>query len=179
MKKYFFIATMILLASNAMSQGTLVSLTGGYASANIEESDTKGTGWRINGNYEFNYMGGKFSHGVSFGYINLKASANNIDYTINSFPLYYAPKFTFGQDKLKVFLKGALGMQYAGLKRAGTTTTYKDDDFGFYGGGGAGLNYFIKENLFLTAEYEIAWVTNSFYKDGWISSIGGGIGYRF
>jgi len=179
MKKSIFISLMILFSVNAMSQGTLVSVTGGYASANIEESDTKGTGFRINGNYEFIYMGGKFSHGLALGYINLKASENNIDYTINSLPLYYAPKVTFGQDKLKVFLKGALGMQYASIKRAGTTTTFNDKDFGFYGGGGTGLMYFVKENIFLSAEYEIAWVTNSFYKDGWISSVSAGIGFKF
>jgi hypothetical protein len=28
-------------------------------------------------------------------------------------------------------------------------------------------------------EYEIAWASNNFYKDGWINSAMGGIGFRF
>jgi hypothetical protein len=38
---------------------------------------------------------------------------------------------------------------------------------------------FLKENFFINAEYEIAWASNSYYKDGWINSAMGGIGFRF
>ena len=57
----------------AFSQENMVTLSGGYSFANIEDTDVKGTGYRINGLYELNPMEGKFAHGISFGYIGLKA----------------------------------------------------------------------------------------------------------
>jgi hypothetical protein len=182
MKKNILILFLILLSFKALSQENIVTLSGGYSFANIEDTDAKGTGFRINGLYELNPMSGNFAHGISFGYIGLSGSegvgSQTIDYTINSFPLYYAPKYMFGSDKFKGFIKGALGMQFAGLKREGFISA-SDNDVGFYGGGGAGIMLFIKENIFVNAEYEIAWASNSWYKDGWISTAGAGIGFRF
>jgi len=39
--------------------------------------------------------------------------------------------------------------------------------------------FFLKENIFINAEYEIAWASNFGYKDGWINTAGGGIGFKF
>lgn len=80
----------------AISQENMVTVSGGYSFASIEDTHIKGTGFRINGLYEFNPNGGMFAHGVSFGYIGLTASdgvgSQTINYTINSFPLYYSAK---------------------------------------------------------------------------------------
>jgi hypothetical protein len=182
MKKYILLTSLILLSMKALSQENQVTISGGYSFAKIEDTDIKGTGYRINGLYEFNPGGGKFVHGFSFGYISLSASegigAQTIDYKINSFPLYYAPKVLFGSDKIKAFIKGVLGMQFAGLKKEGLVSL-SDNDFGFYGGGGAGIMIFIKENIFINGEYEIAWASNSWYKDGWMNTAMGGIGFKF
>jgi hypothetical protein len=182
MKKNILFSVLILLSIRAFSQENMVTLSGGYAFANIEDSDEKGAGWRINGLYEFNTAGGNFAHGVSFGYISLSATegigSQTIDTKINSFPIYYAPKFMFGSDKLKAFAKGALGLQIANLKREGAISL-TDNDMGFYGGGGAGIMFFIKANIFINIEYEIAWASNSSYKDGWMNSAMGGIGVKF
>jgi hypothetical protein len=182
MKKYLLITALILLSLKAISQENMVTVSGGYAFANIENTSTKATGWRINGLYEFNPMGSKFVHGISFGYISLSSSEitgqQTVKSSVYSLPLYYAPKVMFGSDKFKVFIKGAIGMQFAGLKREALITV-TDSDFGFYGGGGAGIMLFLKENIFINGEYEIAWASNSSYKDGWISTAGGGIGFKF
>jgi opacity protein-like surface antigen len=91
---------------------------------------------------------------------------------------YYADKVMFGSDKIKVFLKGALGMQIAGLKREGLVDI-DDSDFGFFGGGGAGVMVFLKENIFINVEYEIARTSNSWYNDGRMNSAMAGIGFKF
>jgi hypothetical protein len=182
MKKNILIICLALFSFKAFSQENMMTFSGGYASANIEDTDTKGTGFRISGLYEFNPVGGKFAHGVSFGYINLKASETVLqqttDYTINSFPIYYAPKVLFGSEKFKGFVNGAIGAQFAGFKSEGILSL-SDNDFGFYGGGGAGIMIFLKENVFINGEYQIAWASNNWYKDGWISTINGGIGFKF
>lgn len=182
MKKNIFTTILILLSMQVISQENMATLSGGYSFANIEDTDVKGTGWRLNGLYEFNPQAGILVHGISFGYIHLGASedigSQTITRTINSFPIYYAPKVMFGTDKIKAFVKGAVGMQFAGLKREGLVD-FNDFDFGFYGGGGGGIMIFLKENIFFNAEYEIAWASNSWYKDGWMNSAMGGIGFRF
>ena len=182
MKKNILITFLILVSIKAISQENIVTLSGGYSFANIEDTDVKGTGWRINGLYEMNPMGGMLAHGISVGYINLTATESvaqqTVTNTIGSLPVYYAQKVMFGNDKFKGFVKGALGFQYSWLKRE-ALVTIKDSDFGFYGGGGAGIMIFLKENIFLNGEYEIAWASNSSYKDGWISTVSGGIGFKF
>jgi len=182
MKTKWIIFCLLFVSVSALSQENAITLSGGYAFANIEDADEKGTGWRINGLYEFNMMGGRFAHGVAAGYIGISATdeegLQTTESHINSFPVYYAPKFMFGNEKVKGFAKGALGFQIAGLKREGLVTV-DDTDMGFYGGGGAGLMFFLKENIFLNAEYEIAWASNSFYKDGWMNAAMIGIGFKF
>jgi hypothetical protein len=166
----------------SISQENAVTLSGGYSFATIEDTDIKGTGFRINGLYEFNPNVGILAHGFSVGYIGLKAeeTVGQVEqkYTINSFPVYYAPKVMFGSEKVKAFAKGALGVQFAGLEREGAVNL-SDHDFGFYGGGGAGVMFFMKSNIFIYAEYEIAWASNSWYNDGWVNTAMAGIGYRF
>lgn len=182
MKKNILISVLILLSIRAFSQENMVTISGGYAFANIEDSDDKGTGWRINGLYEFNKAGGMFAHGVSFGYISLSATdgvgLQTIETKINSFPIYYAPKLMFGSDKVKAFVKGAIGMQIAHLKREGAISL-TDNDIGLYLGGGAGIMFFIKENIFINVEYEIAWASNSSYNDSAMNTAMGGIGFKF
>jgi hypothetical protein len=182
MKKHIFIAVLVLFSVKAFSQENIVTLSGGYSFATIEDTDIKATGFRINGLYEFNPNSGMVAHGFSVGYIGLTAEETVgqavTTYTINSFPIYYAPKVMFGSEKIKAFIKGALGTQISGLKREGAVSL-SDNDFGFYGGGGAGVMLFIKSNIFINAEYEIAWASNSWYNDGWINSATGGIGFKF
>jgi opacity protein-like surface antigen len=182
MKHIFICIIGILLSLQAYTQQNMLTASGGYSFATIEDTDHKATGWRINGLYEFNPILGMFAHGVSFGYINVTASymdmQTNVESKISSIPIYYAPKVMFGNDKIKGFIKGALGMQFSFLKRT-ALVELTDNDFGFYGGGGAGLMFNVTETVFINAEYEIAWLSNSYYKDGWMNTAMGGIGIRF
>jgi hypothetical protein len=182
MKKSIFVLFLILASVKAQSQENMVTFSGGYAFANVADIDLNGTGWKVNGLYEFNPSGSKFAHGFSFGYITVSATEGTgtdyIKYTVNSLPICYAPKWLFGSEKIKGFVKGALGMQFAAVKREGMSNL-DDNDFGFYGGIGVGGLFFLKENIFINIEYELAYVTNAWYKDKMMNTVGGGIGFRF
>jgi opacity protein-like surface antigen len=52
-------------------------------------------------------------------------------------------------------------------------------DTGFYGGIGAGGMLFLKENIFLNLEYEWAYLSNSWYSDGFLNTAQLGIGFKF
>ena len=182
MKKLILITFLIALSLKGISQENMFTLGGGYSFANIQDTETQGTGWRINGLYEFNPSGGMFAHGISLGYVSITATegtgALTVENKIHSVPIYYAPKLLLGKNKIKGFVKGAIGLQFAGLDRTGFIEV-SDSDMGFYGGGGAGIMVFLKENIFINAEYEIAWVSNSAFSDGWMNTAGGGIGFKF
>ncbi|MFN8255906.1 MAG: outer membrane beta-barrel protein [Bacteroidales bacterium] len=183
MKKNFLVVIMLLIFIKLSAQENAFTISGGYSFANIEDSDEKGTGFRINGLYEYIPHAGNFAHGFAISYIGLSAEgtlfAEPVTYKINSWPFYYAPKFMFGTEKFKGYIKGVLGTQFASFKREGNLTTLEDHDFGFYGGGGGGIKLILGDKLFIHAEYEIAWASNAWYGDGWINSAMGGIGIQF
>lgn len=182
MKLNILTLAFISVVSFAWSQENMLSLSGGYAFANIEDFSEQATGWRINGTYDFNPQSGKFAHGLVIGYSSIQASDKSgvieTTGTISSLPVFYAPKLFFGESNVKLFVKGALGTQFAWLKREGAIVL-TDNDVGFYTGGGAGLKIDLGEKLFINAEYEIAWVSNSFYDNGWLNNALFGIGFKF
>jgi hypothetical protein len=82
-------------------------------------------------------------------------------------------------EKFKIFLKGALGMQFAKIMTDGPAIAAEATDAGFYGGVGAGGLLFLNEKLFLNLEYEWAYMSNSYYKDGFMNTAQLGIGFKF
>jgi hypothetical protein len=163
----------------------MVTLSGGYSWANLDEIDAKATGFRINGLFEYNPNEGKVAHGVSVGYIGLNATDDSfssieaVKYKLTNWPVYYAPKVIFGKDKFKAFIKGAVGIHISKYKRTGYLGELSSSDMGFYGGLGAGVLISLGENLFINAEYEWAYLSNYYYQGGFINSAMGGIGMRF
>ena len=182
MKRILFISMILLLACTvAWCQESMVSVSGGYAFANLADTETDATGCALKGLYEFNPQGGKLAHGISFGFISTSAvgSLDDAEYTLHNWPLYYAPKFMFGKEKIKGFVKGAMGLHFSNYKRTGGAGDVETNDTGFFGGASAGIMFFIKENIFINAEYEWAYMSNSFYRNGMMNSAMGGLGIRF
>jgi hypothetical protein len=179
MKKIILFTLFLSVVSNAFSQQNLGIVSGGYSFAKVKDTDVKVSGWRINGTYEFNPYNQKWSYGLSAGYLKLRGSTADRDYDISSIPVYFAPKYTTGNNKLKGFVKLGFGIQLSDMEMTGTSSVLSDHDYGFVGGGGAGFMYLFSEKFFLTAEYEIMWLSNSFYSDGWLNTISGGLGMKF
>ena len=183
MKKISILMAALLLAAFSYAQENLMTLSGGYVFTNLEETDVNANGWRINGLYEFNPQGGKMAHGLSFGYASVTAESGtglgNTTYDIGTIPIYYAPKFLFGSDQFKGFVKGAVGVHFSNIKREGVLGSLKSDDFGFNIGGGVGAMYFFNEKLFTNFEYELLWQSNNYYRDGLQNTAALGIGMKF
>jgi hypothetical protein len=183
MKRTLIFTMLILASATAWSQESMVTLSGGYVFANFEDGDTDATGWRINGSFEFNPQQGKFAHGLSVGYISTSADyayqTRTVENKVSSWPIYYAPKILFGGGSAKGFIKGALGVQFSKLKRSGALGDLETNDTGFYGGASAGFMKTFGEKIFINLEYEWAYLSNSYYKDGFMNSIMAGVGMKF
>lgn len=177
-----FLGLLSFAVLTGWSQENMGSLYGGYAFTNLEGTDTNATGYRISGLYEFNPNEGMLSHGLAFGYISTSADSVGVqgaEFKLNNWPIYYAPKLMFGKGKIKLFIRGALGIHFSSYKHIAAAGDIKTNDVGFYGGAAAGVMFFIKENIFLNAEYEWAYLSNSLYTDGFINTANFGLGFKF
>lgn len=183
MKKLMLISVLIATLGFAQAQENKFSLNGGYVFTNIEDADDNAGGWRLNALYEFNPGAGIFSHGFATGFMTSSAEQTSGvkqgEYKINTWPIYYAPKVTLGKGKLKGVVKGALGTHVSTLKHTGTLAEVKTTDMGFYGGASAGFTVDFTDKVFLNADYEWAYLSNSSYRDGFVNSIMAGIGINF
>jgi hypothetical protein len=184
MKRSLIIVAFAIISISAWSQENRFTLSGGYAFANPEEFDFDLTGFRINGLYEYAPGNGKIAHGLSIGYIGTKGDnagvgSQSIEYKVNSWPIYYAPKFMLGSGSAQGFIKGALGMQFSGLERTGSIGEVSTNDFGFYGGASVGFMKSFGEKMFINLEYEWAYLSNSYYKDGFMNTAMLGVGFKF
>lgn len=176
------VLTMLVGSTMAAAQENMVTIGGGYSFARIKESDGGTSGWRINALFEYNPNAGNIAHGVSVGHIDTRAEitgAQGAEYKLTSTPIYYAPKMLFGNEKVKGFVKGALGMHFSSYQREGALGDLSSNDAGFYGALGAGGMLFLSKKAFLSAEYEWAYLSNTYYKSGFMNSAVLGIGFRF
>ncbi len=181
-RNLFFAFIAVLSFYGATAQENRFIIGGGYAFANIEDTDVRATGYRINGLFEYNPNEGSWAHGFSIGYIGLSGSTDNIqsaEYKTNSWPIYYAPKVMFGKNSFKAYMKGALGMHFSNYKRTGSAADVKVNDIGFYGGLSAGLSKDLGESAFLVLDYEWAYLSNSYLNDGFLNTINLGLGFKF
>lgn len=182
------ILLLLLLGSFSLAKGQYSSfnLSGGYAFANIENTDEGVTGFRIDANFGYHPILGKVMHGFTVSYVNTSVEVIESDqgqpiqskYQITSWPIIYAPKLVFGEKSFKPFISAALGMQFSTFKHTGTLAEVKSTDAGFYGGAGAGVMKDFGENIFVNLEYQWAYCSNSFYRDGFLNSVMLGVGYK-
>ena len=185
MKKILILSVVVVVWNAAMAQETNFTIKGGYVMTNLQEYEESTRGWRIDGVLEFVPYTINLSHGVSFGYMHTKGTADEGSIDETKFkawhlPLYYVPKYTFGDKAVRPFIKGAIGTHISGYKREGPLgAQIKTSDLGFYGGLGAGLSIDISQEIYLNLEYEWAYLSNSWYSNGFINSIGMGLAFRF
>lgn len=183
MKKTLAIIILATSTLIAYSQENMITLSGGYAFANIEEADADGTGWRINALYEFAPMNGKVAHGFSVGYVSLSGEGgvgqDKTQYDVGTWPIYYAPKLFIGEGKIQGFIKGAIGWQFSKISNNNPLIIIDANDSGFTAGAGAGFMYSVSDKVFLNAEYEFLWLQNSFFRDGYLNTASIGLGIKF
>ncbi len=182
MKNTLVISLLLFFSVVARAQENWITASGGYAFVNLEDSDEKLNGWRINLSYEKNAFEGKMANGVTLGYIATEGSFGSgltqRDYKLNTWPLYYVPKYLIGSGSIKGFIKGAIGLHFSNYTKTETLIIKEDKGVGFYGGLGAGAMLDINM-IFISLEYEWAYASSTFYIDGFMNSANFGIGVKF
>ena len=184
MKRLILLCMGISILFSAKAQETNFTLKGGYAFANIEGKEESSSGWRLTGTFEYVPYTTNLSHGFTFGYVGTSSTIGDetgIDSDIKAhhFPIYYIPKYTFGDKAVRPFVKGALGFHISSYDVQNGIDVAAGGDGGFYGGLGAGFSAKVGETILINLEYEWAYLSNSWYSNGFINSIELGLGFRF
>lgn len=191
MLRYILFFLAICLSSLALAEETgtaavkdkFLTISYGDVSTDIEEADADTSGWRLNLSYESGAKNGNVLHGFVIGYIETTAdvttAAQTSSYKLESLPVYYAPKLLFGKSAFKGFLKGAIGMHFSDYTRTGSLGDIDTQDTGLYAGASLGAMYTFNEKVLINAEYEWAYLSNSYYRDEEVQSAMLGLGFRF
>jgi opacity protein-like surface antigen len=179
MKKIILIALLMFPLTMVIAQENRVRISGGWTTANIQDSDLSGNGWNISANYEIIPTGTMVAYGLTIGYMSVSAEENGVKYTVNALPIYFHPRLYFSEGKLRPFLQGALGFQLSDQKREGPGVSFTAKDSGLNFSGGVGAIYMVNEKVFLNLEYELMYLANSFYRDDLTNSFKIGLGFRF
>jgi hypothetical protein len=61
----------------------------------------------------------------------------------------------------------------------GTRRDIKNWDHGFVVGGGAGVNQYLSQTVYIIVAYDIKWLQNSYYNNGLLHTFGAGLGFQF
>ena len=190
MLRYILLILAICLSSLAVAEETssaaakdkFMTISYGDISTDIEDTDTDASGWRLNLSFEHGARNGNVLHGFAIGYIDSSAdvttAAQTSSYKLESLPIYYAPKLLFGKSAFKGFLKGAIGIHFSDYERTGALGSVESQDTGLYAGASLGAMYAFNEKVFINAEYEWAYLSNSYYRDGELQSVMLGLGFR-
>ena len=169
--------------STAAAKDKFLTISYGDVSTDIEDTDSDTSGWRLNLSYESGAKNGNVLHGFAFGYIETTADvttpAQTSSYKLKSLPIYYAPKLLFGKSAFKGFIKGAIGIHFSDYTRTGALGDADTQDTGLYAGASLGAMYTFNEKVFINAEYELAYLSNSYYRDEEVQSAMLGLGFRF
>ena len=190
MLRYILLILAICLSSLAVAEETssaaakdkFMTISYGDISTDIEDTDTDASGWRLNLSFEHGARNGNVLHGFAIGYIDSSAdvttAAQTSSYKLESLPIYYAPKLLFGKSAFKGFLKGAIGIHFSDYERTGALGSVESQDTGLFAGASLGAMYAFNEKVFINAEYEWAYLSNSYYRDGELQSVMVGLGFR-
>lgn len=181
MKKILFIAIILCFTVSVWSQQNMATLSYGYAFGNIQEIDIDLEGYRVNALFEFNPQEGAVAHGLSIGYVYTKGTdaSGLFDLKVRTWPVFYAPKYMFGNEKFKGFVKGAIGMHFAKYMTEGILFATETNQAGIYAGAGAGAMYNFNKSVFLNLEYEWAFMGNTGDEDIFMNTASLGLGFRF
>jgi opacity protein-like surface antigen len=183
MKILVTILSLFFLSLSLHAQENSLALFGGYSFSTGSVSTSQPTGWKINALYEFTPNSSSWSVGGAVGYISLSGSSTNLvtssSFKVQTVPISLVPKFSFGSESFKGYLRGIIGSAITTTTYTGSVVGTSDNQWGMSFGFGAGATYFLNEKMFLSADYEWLRISNIYDDAGAINSASVGIGMKF
>jgi len=159
----------------------------GFVSVSPEYSENELTGNSFNFWYEITDFNGNLAGGVSVGYMStstdsvtnsgqIKNKINSASYDV--IPIMFYGRYLFGPEKFRGYIGAGIGIQFSTANFYSQDVQIKASDSGLLIGGIIGANYFISEKMLINANFNINWLSNSFFQNGTASNFAIGIGFQ-
>jgi len=192
--KYLFLFFLIILFSLNPLQAQhkagsrLLILNVGFTAASPEDNDNDLNGNTFSLNYESSNLEGNLAGGVSISYLTTSADSvdaggntvsrlNSVSYRV--FPIILYGRYMFGTDQIKGYIGAGIGIQFSNASFYTNNIQADGQDSGITIGGMAGVNYFFNDKIFVNGNYNLSWLSNSFYQDGIVQNFTVGLGFQF
>jgi outer membrane protein W len=193
MKRFSVILFMLLLSLNlAQAQhkagSSLLMLNVGFTTATPEDNNYDLSGNTFTLSYEASNFEGDLAGGISIGYVITSSDStissgkpvnrvNTVSYEVLPIVLY--GRYMFGSDQLKGYIGAGLGIQFSNARFITNNVQVEAKDSGLMIGGMVGVNYFFNDKIFINGNYNLSWLSNSYYKDGMAQNFTVGLGFQF
>jgi len=180
MKKLLLSITLMITSGGLFAQENIILLQGGPASGNGSASPT---GYRIAAAWEFQPAGEWWTMGASLGMVKLSASQTILSSTstfdVTTIPICFVSRLTFGGEKVKAFVRGQLGTHISTISYSGSISLASESQWGMAAGISPGVMFWVSPKVFLGADYEWLWISNTFENSGSVGIASGSLGLKF
>jgi hypothetical protein len=156
-----------------------LAFSGGWSLMNIEESSNSVNGFEIGGHFEHTSINGKWAFGAALSFVRVTDDVGSDRALYSSTPFTFQTKYLFGSLDTKGFIKANLGIHSSKVEWNGTRRDIKNWDHGFVVGGGAGVNQYLSQTVYIIVAYDIKWLQNSYYNNGLLHTFSAGLGFQF
>lgn len=174
---------LFLFTAETEAQEVKFGLGAGQGLVKGEQSKARVAGMRYHGFYEYQPYRSFLSFGFSASHLqtnaNFQRNEQEFNEQIRLIPVAFVPKLMFSENDSKAFVKGMIGAQHLRSVTTSSTSNRKLQEFGFYGGLGAGVELGITSFLFAVIEYELGFVGSRLVNNPMIHSGQVALGIKF
>lgn len=184
MRGFFLSCLLCLLSVNLLlAQEVKFGVGAGQSLIKGEQSKERVAGIRYNAMYEFQPYRSPLAFGFSASFLQSDAPYTRPNGEFNEqmrvIPVAFVPKLMFSEYDSKAFVKAMIGGQQTRSVITGDNFNRTNQEFGFYGGIGAGIELGITSFLFTVLEYELGVVGSRLLNSPVIHSAQIAIGVKF
>ncbi|UJP63783.1 outer membrane beta-barrel protein [Mongoliitalea daihaiensis] len=178
-----FAVLFFLLAIQAQAQEVKFGLGVGQALIKGEQSKERVAGIRYHALYEYQPYRSPIAFGFTASLMESDAAYTRPNGEFNErmriIPVAFAPKLMFSEYDSKAFVKAMIGAQQTRSTVTADNFNRQRQEYGFYGGVGAGVELGITSFLFAILEYELSVVGSRLVNNPVIHSAQVAIGIKF
>lgn len=174
---------LFLFTSETKAQEVKFGFGAGQGLVKGEQSKERVAGIRYHAFYDYQPYRSFLSFGFSASHLqtntNFQRNQQDFNEQIRLIPVAFVPKLMLSENDSKAFVKGMIGAQHIRSVTTSSSSSRKLQEFGFYGGLGAGVELAINSFLFTVIEYELGFVGSRLVNNPMIHSGQVALGIKF
>ena len=168
-----FCAAVLLLSSLAFAQfkpgSTLITINAGPSFIEAKDSGKSLNTFAVSVSVDKSGSEKPLAGSIYCAYIRGQEDVDGIfvdHINYRTMPLIFEGKYLFGSPIVKAYANAGAGLQFSQIDKYIGKDRFVDHDTGIALDLGAGVNWFVNEDLALNASYRFFWLDNQYYTSG-------------